>query len=99
PLFYWLALAGLGVIFWRGLDRLHLFVAGSFLMLAGAYLYDYTSANVYPISLRRLVGDVLPLMALISGYTFTISVRDTRRSLQRAWQVLAPSIATTALLG
>jgi len=73
PLFYWFAAVGLGVLFWRGLTPLSLLLSASFLGFAVAYLHGYTSANVYPVSLRRLSGDLLPLMALIAGYTFTLA--------------------------
>lgn len=71
PAFYWLAVIGLGVIFWRGLTPVSLFLAGTLAVLAFAYLHGYTSANVYPISLRRLASDLLPMLAIVAGFAFT----------------------------
>jgi hypothetical protein len=85
PIFYWLSVAGLGVLFWRGLTPLTLLLSATFLLLAVAYLHGYTSANVYPISLRRLASDLLPIMALIAGYTFTLAAALPNRQLA-AWR-------------
>lgn len=72
PAIYWLATIGIGVLFWRGLTPLSLFLTGTLLVLAIAYLHGYTSANVYPISIRRLASDLLPVMMLVAGYAFTL---------------------------
>lgn len=68
PLFYWLTLAGLGAVLWLRRERSALYVAVLFLGLGLLYFYDYSSAPVYPVSLRRLTPDVFPLMALLCGF-------------------------------
>ncbi len=68
PLLYWLALAGIGVLLLRGFDAPQGFILLTTLGLGAAYFYTYTTSPVYPISLRRLIGDVLPLLALLAGF-------------------------------
>jgi len=71
PLFYWLALAGIGWLFWRGYGAKELFLLGTVLSLSVVFFFNYTSAPVYPVSLRRLIGDVWPLMAILAAIALT----------------------------
>lgn len=72
PLFYWTALAGLGLVLWRGRRAGDFYLAALIVALGAAYFYTYTSARVYPVSMRRLVGDVIPLAALMCGYALAL---------------------------
>jgi len=67
PLLYWLALAGVGWLLWRGYNAKEFWLLATFLSLAAVFFYRYTSANVYPVSLRRLISDVVPLLILFAG--------------------------------
>ncbi len=67
PLLYWLALLGVGLVLTTRSSAAARFLAVSLLGLGAAYTYTYTSAPVYPVSLRRLAGDVLPLAALLAS--------------------------------
>lgn len=92
PLFYWLALAGVGVILWRRADRVRLFILATFLGLAAIFFYRYSSAPVYPVSLRRLIADVYPLMALLAGAALAaIPWRDQ-------WRIVRVVVAIVAVL-
>ena len=67
PLFYWLALAGVGWLFWRGYNAKELLLLTTALTLGSLFFLNYTSAPVYPVSLRRLISDLLPLMTLLAA--------------------------------
>lgn len=67
PGLYWLMVAGVGWLLWRGYTAKTFWVLASFLILAAVFFYRYTSAPVYPVSLRRLLSDVIPLMAIFAG--------------------------------
>ena len=71
PLLYWLVLAGVGWLLWRGYSAKEFWLLATFLSLAAVFFYRYTSANVYPVSLRRLISDVIPLMVLLAGLALT----------------------------
>lgn len=73
PLFYWLTFAGISWLCWRGYDRSQLFISLTFLSLALVFFSRYTSAPVYPVSLRRLLSDLFPLMALLAGIALAAS--------------------------
>lgn len=92
PGFYWLALAGVGLLLWQGLDGTRFFLLGALLGLGAAYFYTYTSANVYPVSLRRLIGEVFPLTALVAGYALALLPR------RRYTRFAQGALAITALL-
>lgn len=67
PLFYWLVLAGIGWLCWRGYGAKELLLLGTVLSLSAVFFFNYTSAPVYPVSLRRLLGDVWPLMCILAA--------------------------------
>ncbi len=67
PLLLWLALGGIFLLIQRGYRRDELLVVATFLSLATIFFFSYTTSPVYPVSLRRLIGDVIPLMALLGG--------------------------------
>lgn len=67
PLFYWLALAGVGWLFWRGYEAKGFFLLAMALALSALFLMNYTVARVYPVSMRRLISDVLPLLTLLAA--------------------------------
>ena len=71
PLFFWLAAAGIVWLLWRGVDRAQFLLCASLLLLSAVYFFRYTTAPVYPVALRRLLSDVLPLMALSCGAALT----------------------------
>lgn len=94
PLFYWLALAGMGVLLLRGFDAPQGFLLLTTLGLGAAYFYTYTSANLYPISLRRLIGDVLPLLALMAGYAFSaLAVLPAPPAVRRTLRIAVAAVA------
>ena len=94
PLFYWLALGGLGAVLWKRRDGAALYVAALFLGLGALYFYAYSSAPVYPVSLRRLAPDIFPLMALLCGFALA-EVGALLRG--RAGQVAQVALALAAL--
>jgi hypothetical protein len=71
PLFFWLALAGIGWLFWRGYGAKELLLVALALTLSMLFFMDYTSGPVYPVALRRLVSDVLPLLSLLAAIALT----------------------------
>jgi hypothetical protein len=96
PLLYWLALAGAGVLLARGFSAPEGFVLLTTLGLGAAYFYTYTSAAVYPISLRRLIADVIPLMALLAG--FAIRAAAVLRRSKPLPNLLPVTLAAGALV-
>lgn len=92
PLFYWLALAGVGLTLWRGGTRAQAFLIACWAGLGAAYFYTYTTSPVYPIALRRLASDLLPLTAVLAGLALA-------KLPERRWTAAAQaSIAAIALL-
>ncbi len=71
PLFYWLALGGIGWLFWRGYNTKEFLLLGTVLSLSVIFFFNYTSAPVYPVSLRRLIGDVWPLITILAAIALT----------------------------
>jgi len=67
PLFFWLALAGIGWLFWRGYGAKELLLLTMALALSALFFIDYTVAPVYPVALRRLISDVLPLLSVLAA--------------------------------
>jgi hypothetical protein len=65
PLFYWLALAGVARLLFGGYDAKRFWLLLTFYSLGTVFFYNYTSAPVYPVSLRRLTSDLLPLMTIL----------------------------------
>ncbi len=86
----------MGVLLWRGFDAQQGFLLLTTLGLGAAYFYTYSSAPVYPISMRRLISDVIPLMALLAGYAVA-ALGEVRASAQVRRGVQA-SLAAVALL-
>ena len=80
PLFFWLALAGIGWLFWRGYGAKALLLLAMALTLSLLFFMNYTSAPVYPVSLRRLVSDVLPLLTLLAAITIEAIVTPPQPS-------------------
>lgn len=78
PLFYWLLLIGIGRLFITGYDAKTFWLLMLFYSLAIVFFYTYTSARVYPVSLRRLTSDLLPLMTLLIGVALSPLPADTR---------------------
>jgi hypothetical protein len=72
PLLYWLALAGVGLVLWRRAGAAQAFLVLATVGLGAAYFLDYTSAPLYPISLRRLAADLLPLLVLLAGQAIAL---------------------------
>jgi len=90
PLLYWLALAGIGLILRKKPGTAQGFLILTLLGLGAAYFLDYSSAPVYPVSLRRLVADVLPLLALAAGQVL---------ALMPQMNAVVPTSIRTALQG
>lgn len=67
PLFFWLALAGVGWLFWQGYQAKTLLLLALTLTLCTLFFMNYTVARVYPVSMRRLISDVLPLLSLLAA--------------------------------
>jgi len=77
PLFYWLVLLGVGRLLFGGYDRRTFWLLATFASLVTVYFYTYTSARTYPVSLRRLTSDLLPLMSLLVGVALAAPARAT----------------------
>lgn len=88
PLFYWLALGGIGWLFGRGYDVKGLLLLAMTLTLSALFFMNYTSAPDYPVSLRRLISDVVPLLTLLAAIALSAvpSLPLGPRSLRRAIQ-------------
>lgn len=97
PLFYWLALAGIGWLCRCGYNAKGLLLLTITLTLSALFFMSYTSAPDYPISLRRLMSDVLPLLTLLAAIalaalpTLPIGPLPLRRALQWGVAVVALS--------
>lgn len=95
PLFYWLALAGIGWLFWRGYNAKGLLLLTTALALSALFFMNYTSAPDYPVSLRRLISDVVPLLTLLAAIALSavpalpIGPLAFRRAVQWALAVVA----------
>ncbi|MCB0182767.1 MAG: glycoside hydrolase family 97 N-terminal domain-containing protein, partial [Caldilineaceae bacterium] len=95
PLFYWLVLLGVGRLLWGGYDAQRFWLLASFASLAAVFFYTYTSARVYPVSLRRLTSDLLPLMALLIGVALTAFPTHGSQETERSpWVSLRTRLAT-----
>lgn len=81
PLLLWLALGGISLLIQRGYRRDELLVGATFLSLTAIFFYSYTTGPVYPVSLRRLIGDVIPLLALLGG-----SLLGRKWPIKEEWQ-------------
>ena len=95
PLFYWLALGGIGWLFGRGYDAKGLLLLATTLTLSALFFMNYTSAPDYPVSLRRLISDVVPLLTLLAAIALSavpalpIGPRFLRRAIQWTVAVVA----------
>lgn len=89
PLFYWLVLAGIGRLFWRGYGAKELLLLGTVLSLSAVFFFTYTSAPVYPVSLRRLIGDVWPLMTILAAIALAAPWAIPRMPLGRQYGQVA----------
>lgn len=82
PIFFWLAGLGLFAVACRGVRVPHVVLGFLLVSLSAVFLTRYTSAPVYPVSMRRLLSDVIPLMALFIALLFDrvmqISLRHWR---------------------
>ncbi|MEZ4861307.1 MAG: hypothetical protein R3C14_08370 [Caldilineaceae bacterium] len=95
PLFYWLALAGLALLLWRQRRASTLLLVATVLMLAAIFFARYTSANVYPVSLRRLISTLIPLMAILAGAVMAAPASGTR--FWAFWRVARWGVGAIAL--
>lgn len=95
PLFYWLALAGIGWLFWRGYQAKGLLLLTTALTLSALFLMNYTSAPDYPVSLRRLISDMVPLLTLLAAIALSavkalpLGPQALRRGVQWGVAVMA----------
>ena len=80
PLFFWLALAGVGWLFWKGYNAKELLLLGLALTLSALFFMNYTVAPVYPVALRRLISDVLPLLSLLAAVALAASAAPEGRN-------------------
>jgi hypothetical protein len=97
PLLYWMALAGMGLVLWRRAGAAQGFLLLCLWGLGAAYFLDYTSAPLYPISLRRLLADLLPLLVLLAGQALLLM---PGRAAGAPWlrPLLQGGVAAAALL-
>ncbi len=98
PLLYWLALAGMAVILWRKPGAAQGFLLLSLLGLGAAYFLDYTSAPLYPISLRRLAADLIPLLVLVAGQALVPLAPPAAADWRRWLPAAQVAVAAAALL-
>jgi hypothetical protein len=69
PLFFWLASLGVVLVLWQNRIRLEQLLLTVFVASLGAvFFWQYTTARVYPVALRRLVSEVLPGFALFGAF-------------------------------
>ncbi|MEZ4680169.1 MAG: hypothetical protein R2932_38720 [Caldilineaceae bacterium] len=68
-----------------------------FTRFAVIFFYTYTSGRAYPVSLRRLVSDVFPLLILLAGFALT-DAPASRWSKRLHWHELRWVPAAVALL-
>ncbi len=88
PLFYWLVLLGVGRLLFGGYDGRTFWLLTTFGGLATVYFYTYTSSHGYPVSLRRLTSDLLPLMSLLAGVALTTPQPTAATVSTRPWVML-----------
>ena len=88
PLFFWLASLGVVLVLWQNRIRLEQLLLTAFVASFGAvFFWQYTTAKVYPVALRRLVSEVLPGFALFGAFAL-------RRLGQRPrWRWVAMGVA------
>lgn len=69
PLFFWLASLGMVLMLWQNRIRLDQLLLTAFVASLGAvFFWQYTTARVYPVALRRLMPEVLPGLALFGAF-------------------------------
>jgi len=69
PLFFWLVPLGAVLVLWQNRIRLEQLLLIVFVASFGAvFFWQYTTAKVYPVALRRLVPEVLPGLALFGAF-------------------------------
>jgi hypothetical protein len=88
PLLFWLAALGIALVLWKGrIEAKHALLLLFVLPFGVVLFWRYTSANMYPVALRRLVPEVFPGLAL-----FAASTVDWLRQRPRGrWVALALS--------
>ncbi len=94
PIFFWLAALGMFAVACRGVQLPHGLLGFLLVSLSAVFLTQYTSAPVYPVSIRRLVSDVLPLMAVFGACAIHVVLTMP----QRRWRWLALVVAGVALM-
>lgn len=68
PLLFWLAAFGIALALWKGrLGEKRLLLLVFVAPFGVVFFWRYTSANVYPVALRRLVPEVIPGLALLAA--------------------------------
>jgi hypothetical protein len=92
PLLYLLAVAGFGLGLRSGASESHVFLSLSWVILGAVLFSRYTSAPVYPVSLRRLTTDVFPLTALLAGMALS------GNRLRGHWRILPSLIAALTIV-
>jgi len=69
PLFFWLAVFGIVLVFWqRRIPRERVLVVLFVVSFGMVFFWKYTTARVYPVALRRLVPEVLPGLSLLGAF-------------------------------
>ncbi|MBX3010556.1 MAG: hypothetical protein KF832_03575 [Caldilineaceae bacterium] len=87
PLFYWLVWAGIGLLFWRGYRLKEFFLLTTTLLLGALLFHNYTSAQVYPVSMRRLLSDLWPLMTIVAALALReVGALGQRREPSEPWR-------------
>ncbi|MCB0183986.1 MAG: hypothetical protein KDE31_06975, partial [Caldilineaceae bacterium] len=86
PLFYWLMLMGVGRLLIGGYNARQLWLLALLYSLAAVFFYTYTSGRAYPVSLRRLASDLLPVMTLLIGFALAPPSAQMDSVVARFWQ-------------
>ncbi len=94
PLFYWLVLLGVGRLLFGGYDGCTFWLLATFGGLATVYFYTYTSSHAYPVSLRRLTSDLLPLMSLLVGVALAAPQPTVATTIRQPGIVLVHAFRT-----
>jgi hypothetical protein len=89
PLFFWLAALGLVILLGqKNIRHEHILFIVFVLSFSTIFFWQYTTARVYPVALRRLVPEVLPGLSLLAAFALSWLGK------QRRWRWGAVTLAS-----